>query len=177
MTIFHLVRHGETHYDLAEQRRLIGAMRDLVPLTERGCQQAASAAERLADMPLQAVVTSPMTRAMQTAQVISARLDLPMAVEFDLHEWIPDLSFTYDSAEFVRRQHQDLYLHQGEWPSGGERIWEPLSEVRRRVQAALAKYRKEQQVVVVAHGMVIYALTGKQAEHCEAVSYRLSERN
>lgn len=39
MTSFYLVRHGEPHYDYAEEHRLKGHSRDLVPLTEHGVAQ------------------------------------------------------------------------------------------------------------------------------------------
>ncbi len=173
MTTFHLVRHGQADYDLAESRRLIGGMRDLVPLTELGRGQAAQAAERLAALPLQTIISSPMTRAMETAQIISLRLRLPVTVEFDLHEWLPDLSCSFDTRRFVSLQAEDLRLHSGEWPEGQARPWEPLSRVRQRVQSVLERYAHLEHAAVVAHGMVISALTGKEVSTGEIVDYHL----
>jgi len=174
VSAFHLVRHGQADYDLAEDRRLIGGMRDLVPLTELGRRQAAQAAERLADLPLQTIISSPMTRAMETAQIISLRLGLPLTVEFDLHEWLPDLSCSFDTRGFVSLQAEDLRLHGGEWPEGQVRPWEPLSLVRQRVQSVLRKYEHLERAVVVAHGMVIFALTGREVATGEVVDYNLA---
>lgn len=177
MATFHLVRHGQADYDLAEERRLVGGMRDLVPLTALGRRQAAQAAERLVTLPLQAIVASPMTRAMETAQVISLSLGLPVSVEFDLHEWLPDLSCSFDTREFAALQSEDLRLHQGEWPRGQQRPWEPLSLVRRRVRSVLAKYDHLEQAAVVVHGMVIYALTGREVATGEIVAYCLGSED
>lgn len=64
MSRFLLVRHGETRYDLAEQRGLIGAAREMVPLTERGIRQIERRAERLRGTGLEMLVSSPLTRAL-----------------------------------------------------------------------------------------------------------------
>ena len=114
-----------------------------------------------------------MTRAMETAQIISLRLGLPLKVEFDLHEWLPDLSCSFDTRRFASLQAEDLRLHKGEWPEGQARPWEPLSLVRQRVQSVLDRYALLEHVAVVAHGMVIFALTGSEVATGEIVDYHL----
>ncbi|MGE5654148.1 MAG: histidine phosphatase family protein [Bacillota bacterium] len=173
MTTIYFVRHGETHYDLAEQRRLKGGMRDLVPLTDKGREQALSAAERLRGMPITRIVTSPMTRAMETAHIIAVALGLPMAVEFDLHEWLPDLSHNYDSSRFAREQSAEMECLGGEWPTGETRGWEPLSSVRQRVRSSLIKYQGGEPLVVVAHGTLIYAMTGERISTGHVIKFEL----
>ena len=101
MTTFYLVRHGEATYDLAEQRRLKGHSRDLMPLTERGVAQVEAKAVELRDVGCQVLLSSPMTRALQSAAIFSRRLDLPIIVDYDLREWAPDLTFTYDTVAVV----------------------------------------------------------------------------
>lgn len=159
MALFYLVRHGEARYDLAEERRLIGAARDLVPLTDYGREQAESVALNLKKVAAVCVVTSPMTRAMETALIISRILAVPLTVEFDLHEWIPDLQFRYNSTSFALEQSAEMSQLGGEWPVGETRPWEPLSSVRQRVISVLSRYTHETCSVVVTHGIVIEALT------------------
>ncbi|MBI3972625.1 MAG: histidine phosphatase family protein [Chloroflexi bacterium] len=77
MTSFWLLRHGETDWQLAGERRLIGAANDLVPLTHRGIEQIESAAVTLRQSAPQLILTSPMTRALQSAAILSRALDLP----------------------------------------------------------------------------------------------------
>ena len=163
MTTFYLVRHGDTRYDLAEERRLRGAARDLVPLSAAGVRQIEETATVLRAPAPELIVSSPMTRALQSAAILSRRLDLPLAVELDLHEWVPDLSGAYDSVSFVRQAQAELEGCGGEWPAGERRGWEPYSNVRRRTRAALARYTHLAHVAVVCHGVVIHCLTGEHA--------------
>ena len=173
MTTLFLVRHGEAQYDLAEQRRLIGGMRDFVPLTACGRQQADQAACQLLGCNINKILSSPMTRAMETAHIISSRLQVPLAVEFDLHEWLPDLRFTYDNTAFVRAQTAEMHKSGGEWPPGVSCSWEPLSRVRERVQTALRKHAGDSPLAVTMHGMVIFALTGQSVGTGQIVEYEL----
>lgn len=83
MTIFTLARHGPPFYDLAEERRLRGGVRDWVPLSPEGIAEVERAAERLRGLSADLILSSPMTRALQTASILSRTLDVPLAVEFD----------------------------------------------------------------------------------------------
>lgn len=71
MTRIILVRHGEN--DWVKKRRLAGWTPG-VHLNEKGRQQAADVAERLAVLPVTAVYSSPVTRCMETAEYIAAAL-------------------------------------------------------------------------------------------------------
>lgn len=148
-------------------------MRDWIPLSARGVAEAEAAADRLCDTPARLVLSSPMTRALQTAAIISRALDLPLAVEFDLHEWLPDVSQTYDSTAAAVAAAEEMARSGGEWPDGQSLGWEPLSQVRRRVLAVLRQYADQGDVIVVCHGTVIEALTGRSVACGEHVEYRL----
>ncbi len=116
--------------------RLDGGPRAVVPA---GYEQATAAADLLAQAGASALVSSPFTRTMQTASIVSCRLGLRLQVEFDLHEWIPDESFRWHTLAEVRVFLADLDRCGGEWPPGERRLWEPLSSVRARASAALAQ--------------------------------------
>ena len=60
-----LLRHGET--ELSRERRHTG--RTDVPLTDEGMRQAAAAGLRLADVPVDRVLVSPLMRARQTCDL------------------------------------------------------------------------------------------------------------
>jgi hypothetical protein len=80
-------------------------LRDWVPLTERGMTQARAVAEELQDVDsAHYILSSPMTRALQTAAIIAGFINRPLYVEFDLHEWLPDLQHDYNNVGFVARQ-------------------------------------------------------------------------
>src|SRR5207247_8662168 len=72
-----LVRHAESQGNL--ERRLQG--RREFPLTMRGVAQAHALAERLVSLPLSAVYSSPVGRAVQTAEVIAAEACLDVISE------------------------------------------------------------------------------------------------
>jgi ribonuclease H / adenosylcobalamin/alpha-ribazole phosphatase len=78
-----LLRHGDTR--LSPEHRFSG-QRD-IPLSADGVRQAEAAARRLATgVPIHAVVSSPLQRAVATAAIAAGELGLTAAVEDDLRE-------------------------------------------------------------------------------------------
>src|SRR3989442_454874 len=78
-----LIRHAESQGNF--ERRLQG--RREFPLTERGLAHAQALAERLVSLPLSAVYSSPVGRAIQTAEVIAAEACLDVIAEPRLQEY------------------------------------------------------------------------------------------
>ena len=68
------IRHGEPNKAEVDKRGFIGQGRDMAPLTELGIKQA----EEVSLNPLlencQVIVSSPYTRALQTAAIISKKI-------------------------------------------------------------------------------------------------------
>jgi broad specificity phosphatase PhoE len=157
---FTLLRHGEADFSPTDRRQVRGWGGDLAPLSSRGVEQVRAAIERI--RPLQPVLalSSPMTRAMHSTMLVATALGLDTRVEFDLHEWIPDLSLDWTRPHDVERHLADLDACDGEWPAGECRRWEPLSAVRTRASVVLDRYATYGRVLVVTHGTVIRALTG-----------------
>ncbi len=80
MTLVLLVRHGLT----AGTGTVLTGRTPGIPLDDRGRAQAAALAARLASVPLDAIVTSPLERCRQTADAIAAgRNGHPLAVQED----------------------------------------------------------------------------------------------
>jgi uncharacterized phosphatase len=69
------IRHGQT--DLNAEGRVQGCKSDL-PLNEEGRRQAREIAEVLSDKGIDFIVTSPLKRAMETADIIAERLNFAM---------------------------------------------------------------------------------------------------
>lgn len=173
MTTFHFIRHGEPLWELNEQRNLTGANRNFVPLTDRGVQEAETTARdpRLAHAEI--VIASPYTRALQTAAIIAGHLQLPLQVEYDLHEWVPDLTFQFDLQKVVELRN-DFDACNGHYPEGESRLWESRDSMRTRVDAVLEKYLHHEKVIVVCHGMLICNHTGvDQVDHAEIVEMKM----
>ena len=137
-TVFVLLRHGET--PLTPEKRFSGSGGSDPSLSPTGREQAERAAAALAARgTVQAVVSSPLRRCRETADVVATRLGLPVEVEDGLREtdfgaW-EGLTF----AEVHARYPEDLAA----WhrtptvaPTGGG---ESFAEVAERVAAARDK--------------------------------------
>ena len=72
MTIL-LIRHGQTNWNL--ESKLQG--REDIPLNETGRSQAKTCAQYLSDQTWHTIYTSPLSRAKETAQIISKELNHP----------------------------------------------------------------------------------------------------
>ncbi|SFS63467.1 histidine phosphatase family protein [Marininema halotolerans] len=177
MAQFYLIRHGEPYWELTDERHLVGVQRDLVPLSVKGEREAKQAAydPRFAKADL--ILSSPYTRALQTAAIISRILDLPIQVEYDLHEWIPDQTLSYDSFEQLKTLRAEFQRHHGVHPPGETPIWEPIDSIIQRVKGVLERYRDYQHVIVVCHGTVIRSITGDidELNHCGIQEWQLDD--
>ena len=125
-----LVRHGETEWN--RLRRIQGGNSD-TQLNQRGRKQAASLALRLKQEEIQAVYSSPLQRAQDTARAIAGYHQLPVGVEPSLKEIEVGELEGVSIAEVGKHLSQLLIRHsQGEElpriPGG-----ESLTEVHHRV--------------------------------------------
>ena len=76
-----LVRHGQSEFNVVYGKtRIDPGIRD-PNLTDLGCRQAHAAAEAMKGHDVRRLVTSPYTRAIQTATIIAEVLDLDIAVD------------------------------------------------------------------------------------------------
>lgn len=149
------MRHSEPDYSFVEEKKYIGHGIDLAQLTENGIRIAekASMDSRLNDADI--IVSSPYTRALQTAAIISKNRKLDIRVELDLHEWMPDLSFQYSSKEQASKINRLCIEQKGVCPDNSEVKFENLEDVFYRAKKALLKYSCYKKIIVVTHGIVI----------------------
>jgi probable phosphomutase (TIGR03848 family) len=89
MPVLLLIRHGENEY--VKKGRLAGRLPD-VHLNDTGRSQAQSLADRLAKAPIKAIYSSPLERALETAEPLAKALNLesisrPGFLETDYGEW------------------------------------------------------------------------------------------
>jgi broad specificity phosphatase PhoE len=145
-----LVRHGETEW--ARLGRHTG--RTDVPLTELGREQARSVASRLAGVPFALVLSSPLSRAFETA--LLAGFGDQVEPDPDLVEW--------DYGMYEGRTTSEIRSLAPGWsiwregPVGGETI----DDVAARTDRVIARARSvEGNVLLVAHGHVLRVLAAR----------------
>lgn len=153
-----LLRHGETDWNAAHRMQ---GRRD-IPLNERGRKQASCAAAFLADMTIDAVYASPLSRAVETAEIVKGKRDLPVIpeegiLEIDLGKWDgctpEDMDVKFPGWYDIWRQSPDKAI-----PEGGE----TFRQVQERAVAAIKRIAGENQgktVLLVSHmGCITSAL-------------------
>ncbi|WP_374367800.1 histidine phosphatase family protein [Dongia sp.] len=79
---FYFLRHGETDWNLA--RRVMGQTD--IPLNETGLWQARRAADLLHGEAIAAIWSSPLQRCKATAELVAAKLSLPVSIADGLSE-------------------------------------------------------------------------------------------
>ena len=167
------IRHGEPDKALVDSRGFVGMGRDMAPLTKTGIKQAEEAALNPNLVGAQIILSSPYTRALQTAAIISKKIGIDITVEMDLHEFIPDKRFLVKGEIENESLHKDFIKHHGEYPLGETRNWETITEIINRSQPVLDKYLEKgyKKIIVVAHGGVIRRYTGiSSISHCEVTT-------
>lgn len=164
MTEFILIRHGEPRYDEVTKRGYTGMGYDMGRLSDTGILQAEKRADDTSLKGAEIIVSSPYTRALQTAAIISRITRIPLMVENDIHEWIPDTTF---SCELDVKGYFKKYINQRGVPSR-EDVFESYDNLKKRVDDVLNKYRNFKKVIVVCHGIVISTQThfDDAIEHC-----------
>ena len=78
-----LVRHGKTDWN--QELRIQGGSSD-TPLNAEGRQQAENMASRLSQRSIQAIYSSPLKRAIETAEIINSHHNVEIMVEKSLRE-------------------------------------------------------------------------------------------
>ncbi|MFD1713498.1 histidine phosphatase family protein [Amnibacterium flavum] len=148
MTRLELVRHGQTDWNL--QGRIQGTSD--IPLNDTGRRQAREAGQRLAAEHWDAIVSSPLSRALETAQIIAAEIGL------DDIEIIDDLrERSYGTAEGLSGVELDALRQRGEHIQGREKRSHVVARARPAL-VELAERHPDQSVLVVTHGGVIGSL-------------------
>jgi probable phosphoglycerate mutase len=132
-----------------------------VHLNEEGRRQAAALGHRLTDMELDAIYTSPLERARETAAALAAT-EIPLVIEDDLNEvdfgeWtglsFDELNRREDWIAFNRRR-TAAAIPGGEW----------MVDVQSRACRALTRIHQAHQeghIAIISHGDVLRALVAK----------------
>lgn len=157
MTTFHLIRHAaHAHLGHTLTGRTPG-----VSLSEKGCAQAAHLADALAEIPLVAIISSPLERAQQTAAPLASRHALPLQIdpaldEIDYGAWSAQPFATLAGPEW---QAWNIARSLAPTPGG-----ETMLEVQARAMAAIQRWSNrypEGDVAIVSHQDVLKSVVAQ----------------
>ena len=160
MTVVLIVRHGLT----ATTGKALTGWLPGIPLDDRGQAQAAAVGSRLAQLPLAAVISSPLERCLQTAAAIAASQADPLQVladdrlgECKYGDWTgqPLRKLSRDPLWRVVQQHPSAVTFPG--PDG-----ESYSGMQQRAVSAVREWNEklgaEASYLICSHGDVIKAI-------------------
>jgi len=154
VTRFVLVRHGQTEWNRVERFR----GRADVPLNETGMAQAAATGERVAaEWSPAAIYSSPLARAMKTAEAIATHFEIPVRVhpglaDIDYGQW---QGLTPEEARRQWPEAMDSWYsrpQQARIPGG-----ETLDDLRRRTMSVvkeLGDQHEDETIALVGHTVI-----------------------
>ena len=175
----YFIRHGQSEFNAAAARGETAPDRVDAPLTGEGRRQAIALKPVLADLGIRHVISSPLTRAIQTA--LCAFEDLaPITVAAGHHEKLCSRSDVGRTPAELQRDFPGLsfrHLADKWWYQGsaadGEFIPEPedvfAARIRSFERSLLTITRKP--VAIVGHGLVFKAITGRIMDNCELFQF------
>ena len=171
----YLIRHGQSEFNAAFNESRIDPMIFDAPLTDKGRRQAEAAREQVLELGVKQVITSPLTRAIQTALCIFDDIAPIKVVDnhrelllhscdvgrspSDLKRDFPMLSFDHLA---------DRWWHHDPQNSNGISV-EPEHIFHQRI----AKFEtslnliEERPLAIVGHGNAFHAMIGRMLENCE----------
>lgn len=171
----YFMRHGETTFNEAHNRTGRDPQIHDAPLTDRGKRQAREAMGRFTRK-IDLILTSPYTRALETAQIVASVKKVPVLVEPLVSEYrqyscdygspVRDLEKAWPQLDFGK-------VADGAW-------WLPFPEPRKSLFQRLQAFREEwgwrdeaDRIMVVSHWFFINAVTGTYIDNAEIVEERV----
>ena len=152
----YIVRHGQTQWNT--ESRMQGALDS--PLTQEGIRAAHALKEKIKDLDLDAIYTSPQGRALTTAQILRGDRDLDLVQDPDLRELSVKIweGRVFDQVKKTHPQDLHRYLKepQNYHPPGEENYYDLMDRARGFLNRLKAQDHKN--VLVVSHGVTINAL-------------------
>ena len=157
-TVIYLTRHGQTMWNI--EKRLQG--RGHSPLTEDGIERAKELRERVKDIKLDVIYSSPIERALTTANIIKGDKNVEVVTDDGLREMcFGDYEGKITDEVMKENPNWDISLIM----KGNTELVAPngenLAEVRERVAKAMDSIIEENKgktVLVVAHGITLKAI-------------------
>ena len=149
----YMIRHGKADYSYCDSHNFIGHGNDLAPLSENNISDVVNMSKDKRLKEASIIVSSPYTRALQTAAIISKEIGLDIKIEPDLREWEPDTSYMYKVKEM--KEYYKEYVNKDGIHINGSEKWESKQHLKERIQSVIDKYNKYDCVIFVFHQLAI----------------------
>jgi 2,3-bisphosphoglycerate-dependent phosphoglycerate mutase len=155
MTLFYLLRHGETDWN--HQKRLQG--QEDIPLNDTGREQAQRISHVIAGLDLAACYTSDLSRAFETAQLAlsshpASLVPVPVPELRERHFGrMSGMTHSEVQTDMTHNPHLYIEHHTRHFPVDGEQPGPFAERVQQAVTACFNRHQKP--VLIVSHGGVI----------------------
>ena len=155
--ILYLTRHGETEYNVLG--RYCGSTD--IPLNEAGILQAHELTKRIREIQLDAVISSPMLRARQTADIVCASLDMQYVI---YNQFAERNMGVYEG--LTREEAQERFPHlwnrqctskPDDAPDDGETIRQACDRIDDGMNRLIQEY-KNKAILLLCHGFTARAV-------------------
>ena len=155
--MIYLIRHGETDWNV---ERKIQGQTD-IPLNSNGKQQAEEAANEIANLKIDRIISSDLSRAKETAEIINKKVGAKITIDKRLRE----VNYgNYEGAQFDKftDEQWEIFNKTPEKIKGESR-----KQVYDRVKSLIDEIKDDENVLVVTHGgslrMMLYYANNKDS--------------
>ena len=155
---FYFIRHGQTDYNL--ENKVMGQID--IPLNEVGLEQAKVLAEKISHLEISHIVSSPLTRAMQTAEIIATNINKPITVIDELKQNALGILEGLSKAELINGNSVnnliEEHLKNVSNIEGAEHWADFVSRISVGLNFALEISPDKRHILIVAHKPTYWAL-------------------
>ncbi|MCM3721161.1 histidine phosphatase family protein [Solibacillus isronensis] len=161
MLNIYLTRHGETQWNI--ENRLQGSKNS--QLTDKGIEHAIMLGNRLRNIDFSAIYTSPLERALQTANYIKSDKDVPIYTienlkEMNFGDWEGKTKDEIEAVDNYKNEYHNFW-HIPQMYNHKPHYGEGLITFKRRVEEVLSKVissNSDGNILIVTHAVVIKAI-------------------
>lgn len=175
------IRHGEPDYDnylTPLNKACICIQNNTTGLTAKGIKECEQICDEVIKFNPDLIITSPYTRAIQSAHIISLRTLIPLVVEKSLIEWLSNCSISTNGRAEYEKLLEEVNRNNGQYSDNCSYKWESFNELKSRAISVIVSYsKKHERIAVVSHKMLIYQLTGCSLPFCGFIQTTLENIN
>ena len=164
----YIQRHGESE---ANAQRIYSCLKVDPQLTANGRKQIESYLDYYSKLEINSIVSSPSTRAIQTAEIIANHLGLPITIDKTLHEVIMG-----DLEGLPQDDKENIYLFESilqNWFKGDKSKKFPNGEsyydVKSRIDHVTGYYFEQDNTLLVAHATFFACMMAETIKYNESV--------